>query len=145
MKQKSSFGYSVKIGVIGMMLLFLQFLLSCETVAVSKGDKPEIGPATSTKLLVSQQKMNLADIDRIEINEAFAPQYLAVEKELALDREKTNVHGGAIALGHPLGASGARISTTLLHAMQDRDATLGLATMCIGLGQGIATVYERLS
>jgi acetyl-CoA acetyltransferase len=86
----------------------------------------------------------LGDIGLIEINEAFAAQALAVMQLLEVDPEKVNVHGGAIALGHPLGASGARISTTLLHTMKERGVRYGLATMCIGAGQGIATVYERM-
>jgi acetyl-CoA acetyltransferase len=85
----------------------------------------------------------LADLDLIEINEAFAAQTLAVIRLLKADLEKVNVHGGAIAIGHPLGASGARIATTLIHAMERRGARLGLATMCIGGGQGIATIFER--
>ena len=89
--------------------------------------------------------MQLADIDLIEANEAFAAQFLAVGKTLGFDSEKVNVNGGAIALGHPIGASGARILVTLLHAMQARDKTLGLATLCIGGGQGIAMVIERLN
>jgi acetyl-CoA acyltransferase len=86
----------------------------------------------------------LKDIDLIELNEAFASQALACIRTLGLDEEKVNVRGGAIAIGHPLGASGARISTTLINNMVDRGANLGLATMCIGLGQGIATVFERV-
>ena len=86
--------------------------------------------------------LKLADIDLIEINEAFAAQALAVIKLLGADPEKVNVRGGAIAIGHPLGASGARIATTLIHAMIDRKARFGLATMCIGAGQGIATIFE---
>ncbi|MDZ7854572.1 MAG: hypothetical protein U5L98_18580 [Halomonas sp.] len=83
----------------------------------------------------------------MELNEAFAAQSLPVLKDLGLlddMDEKVNLHGGAIALGHPLGCSGARIITTLLNVMQERDTTLGLATMCIGMGQGVATVFERL-
>jgi acetyl-CoA C-acetyltransferase len=82
-------------------------------------------------------------IDLIEVNEAFAAQYLAVEKELGLDREKVNVNGGAIALGHPIGASGARVLVTLLHEMGKRDVKKGLATLCIGGGMGIAMCVER--
>jgi len=80
----------------------------------------------------------------VELNEAFAAQSLACIAMLKLDEEKVNVRGGAIAIGHPLGASGARITTTLIGAMTDRNATLGLATMCIGVGQGIAVVLERV-
>ena len=81
-------------------------------------------------------------MDLVEVNEAFAPQYLAVEKELALEREKTNVNGGAIALGHPLGATGTRLLLTLLLELRRRKARYGLATACIGGGQGIAMIVE---
>jgi len=89
--------------------------------------------------------VKLADIDLIEVNEAFAPQYLAVEKELGLDRGKTNVNGGAIALGHPLGATGTRLVLTLLYELRRRQARYGLATACIGGGQGIALIVESVS
>jgi acetyl-CoA acyltransferase len=101
-----------------------------------------IGPVPATHKALERAGLKLADIDLIEINEAFAAQTLAVIKLLKADSEKVNVRGGALAIGHPLGASGARIATTLLHAMKDRKAKLGLATMCIGAGQGIATVFE---
>jgi len=81
----------------------------------------------------------------IEVNEAFAAQILAVEKELKWDRSKLNVHGGAIALGHPVGATGAKILTTLLYALRNRNKKLGLVSLCIGGGQGVAMVVERLS
>jgi len=87
----------------------------------------------------------LADIDLIEVNEAFAPQYLSVEKELGLDRSKVNVNGGAIALGHPLGATGTRLVLTLLYELRRRQARYGLATACIGGGQGIALIVESVS
>ncbi len=83
-------------------------------------------------------------MDVIEINEAFAAQYLAVEKELGLDREKVNVNGGAIAIGHPLGASGARLLLTLMYELRDRRARYGVASLCIGGGQGIAAIVENL-
>jgi acetyl-CoA acyltransferase len=102
------------------------------------------GPVPATKKALKRAGLNLKDIDLIEINEAFAAQALACVRMLGVDESKLNVRGGAIAIGHPLGASGARISTTLLHAMKDRNATLGLATMCIGVGQGIATIFERV-
>lgn len=86
--------------------------------------------------------MSLDDMQLIEINEAFAAQYIAVERELGIDREKTNVHGGAIAIGHPLGASGARITTHLLHALRQRGGGFGLGAACIGGGQGIAVIVE---
>ena len=102
-----------------------------------------IGPAPAIRRALEKAKLELEDLDLFEINEAFAAQYLSVEKELGLDRDTVNVNGGAIALGHPLGCSGARITTTLLNAMEWKGAEVGLATMCIGLGQGIATIIER--
>ena len=86
--------------------------------------------------------LTLEEMDLVEVNEAFAAQYLAVEKELELDRERTNVNGGAIALGHPVGASGARLLLTLLLELRRRGGRYGLATLCIGGGQGIAAVVE---
>lgn len=102
-----------------------------------------IGPIDATKKVLAKAGWNLADLDLIEANEAFAAQCLAVAKELCLDPTKVNVNGGAIALGHPIGASGARILVTLLYEMQKRDAKKGLATLCIGGGQGIAAIVER--
>jgi len=102
------------------------------------------GPVPAVKKALKRAGLKLADIDVIELNEAFAAQALACIRMLGLDAQKVNVRGGAIAIGHPLGASGARIATTLVHNMLDRGATLGLATMCIGVGQGIATVFERV-
>jgi acetyl-CoA acyltransferase len=99
-------------------------------------------PATQKAL--KRAGLSLADIDLIELNEAFAAQAIACIRMLDLDEEKVNIRGGAIAIGHPLGASGARISTTLIHNMIDHDVQLGLATMCIGVGQGIATIFERV-
>jgi acetyl-CoA acyltransferase len=103
-----------------------------------------IGPVPATHKALERAGLKLDEIDLIEINEAFAAQTLAVIKLLKADPEKINVRGGALAIGHPLGASGARIATTLLHAMKDRKARFGLATMCIGAGQGIATIFERI-
>jgi acetyl-CoA acyltransferase len=103
-----------------------------------------IGPVPATHKALERARLKLDDIDLIEINEAFAAQTLAVIKLLKANPEKVNVRGGAIAIGHPLGASGARIATTLLHTMRDRKAKFGLATMCIGAGQGIATIFEAL-
>jgi acetyl-CoA acyltransferase len=103
-----------------------------------------IGPVPATHKALERAGLKLDDIDLIEINEAFAAQALAVIKLLKADPEKVNVRGGAIALGHPLGASGARIATTLIHALRDRGARFGLATMCIGAGQGIATIFEAV-
>jgi acetyl-CoA acyltransferase len=102
------------------------------------------GPVPATKKALKRAGMTLRDVGLIEINEAFAAQTLACARMLDLDMDKLNVRGGAIAIGHPLGASGARIATTLLHAMRDLDVSVGLATMCIGVGQGIATVFERI-
>ncbi len=105
------------------------------------------GPVPATRLALKRAGLTVSDIDLFELNEAFAAQTLPCIKDLGLlERidEKVNLNGGAIALGHPLGCSGARISTTLLNLMERRDVQFGLATMCIGLGQGIATVFERL-
>ena len=102
------------------------------------------GPVPAVQKVLKRAGLTLQDIDLIELNEAFAAQALACIRMLSLDEDKVNVRGGAIALGHPLGASGARIATTLINTMIDRDANLGIATMCIGLGQGIATVFERV-
>lgn len=105
------------------------------------------GPVPACQKALAQAGLAMSDIDRVELNEAFAAQALAVLKDLHLldvMDEKVNLYGGAIALGHPFGCSGARITGTLLSGMQDQDLTLGMATMCIGLGQGITTVLERL-
>ncbi|HBU8849181.1 acetyl-CoA C-acetyltransferase [Citrobacter sp. Cs237] len=103
-----------------------------------------LGPIPATKRALEKAKMTVSDLDLIEANEAFAAQYLAVARELDFPEEKVNVNGGAIALGHPIGASGARILVTLVHALQQRNKTTGLATLCIGGGQGIAVIVERL-
>ncbi|HAU4328930.1 acetyl-CoA C-acetyltransferase [Citrobacter freundii] len=104
-----------------------------------------MGPVPATQKALQLSGLQLSDIDLIEANEAFAAQFLAVGKTLGFDTQKVNVNGGAIALGHPIGASGARILVTLLHALQARDKTLGLATLCIGGGQGIAMIVERMN
>ena len=103
-----------------------------------------IGPAPSSRQALGRAGLKIEDMDLVEINEAFATQYLAVEKDLGLDREKTNVNGGAIALGHPLGASGARLALTLITELQKRGGRYGLASLCIGGGQGIAAIFERI-
>jgi acetyl-CoA acetyltransferase family protein len=103
------------------------------------------GPVPATKIALQKAGMTLEHIDLIEVNEAFAAQYLAVEKELGLDREKVNVNGGAIALGHPLGATGTRLVITLLYELRRRKKKYGLGTACIGGGQGIAMVVENLN
>lgn len=104
-----------------------------------------MGPVPATQKALKQCGLQLSDIDLIEANEAFAAQFLAVGKTLGFDPQKVNVNGGAIALGHPIGASGARILVTLLHALSAKDKTLGLATLCIGGGQGIAMIVERMN
>ena len=102
-----------------------------------------LGPVQAVKNALIRSDMKLEDIDLIEANEAFSAQSIAVDKELGFDHEKLNVNGGAIALGHPIGASGARILVTLLHEMKRRNAKTGLATLCIGGGQGVATIVTR--
>jgi len=109
------------------------------------GVPPEImgiGPVPSSRAALEKAGLKLSDMDLVEVNEAFAPQYLAVEKELGLDRDKTNVNGGAIALGHPLGATGTRLLLTILLELRRRKGRFGLATACIGGGQGIAMIVE---
>ncbi len=101
-----------------------------------------IGPAPAARLALKRAGLSLDDIDLIEVNEAFSPQYCAVEKELGLDRDKVNVDGGAIALTHPLGATGARITAHLLHELKRRGGGMGLGSACIGGGQGIAVIVE---
>ena len=111
------------------------------------GVEPEImgiGPVPATRAALQKAGLSLNQMDLVEVNEAFAAQYLAVEKELGLDRARTNVNGGAIALGHPLGATGTRLVLTLLHELRRRGGRYGLATACIGGGQGIAMIVERV-
>jgi acetyl-CoA acetyltransferase family protein len=136
-------------------------VLTTEELAKAKGLKPlarlvqwgvagvdptimGIGPAPAIQHALSRAGLKLSDIDAFEVNEAFAPQYLAVEKELGLPREKTNVNGGAIALGHPLGASGARITAHLVYELARRNGRFAVGSACIGGGQGLAVVLERL-
>ena len=112
------------------------------------GVPPEImgiGPVPAARAALQRAGLSLDQMDLVEVNEAFAPQYLAVEKELGLDRARTNVDGGAIALGHPLGASGARITAHLLHALRRRGGRYALGSACIGGGQGIAVIVEGMS
>ncbi|WAM43345.1 acetyl-CoA C-acetyltransferase [Edwardsiella piscicida] len=104
-----------------------------------------MGPVPACWRALKKAGLTLTDIDLIEANEAFAAQFLAVSNQMAWDGDKVNVNGGAIALGHPIGASGARIMVTLLHALRARDKSLGLATLCIGGGQGMAMIVERLN
>jgi acetyl-CoA acetyltransferase family protein len=136
-------------------------ILASETAIRQKGLKPMarlvtwatvgvdpsfmgMGPAPATRKALARAGLKLDDLDLIEVNEAFAGQYLAVEKELGLDREKVNVNGGAIALGHPLGASGTRLLLTVSHELKRRGKKYGLATACIGGGQGIAAIVEAI-
>jgi 3-oxoadipyl-CoA thiolase len=112
------------------------------------GVSPEVmglGPIPATRLALARAKLGIGDIDLIELNEAFASQAIACMRELGADPARVNVNVGAIALGHPLGASGARMVTTLVHEMRRRKARYGLATMCIGVGQGIAMIVERIA
>ncbi|MBL7764130.1 MAG: acetyl-CoA C-acyltransferase [Chitinophagaceae bacterium] len=104
-----------------------------------------IGPVPATRKALQRAGLSISDIDLIELNEAFASQSIACIRELGIDSNKVNVNGGAIALGHPLGCSGARISTTLLHEMRRRNAKYGLATMCVGVGQGASMIFENYS
>src|SRR6185295_1766791 len=111
------------------------------------GVAPEImgiGPVPATKIALEKAGLNLSQIDLVEVNEAFAAQYLSVEKVLELDRNKVNVNGGAIALGHPLGATGTRLVITLLYELRRQKKRYGLASACIGGGQGIAMVVESM-
>jgi acetyl-CoA C-acetyltransferase/acetyl-CoA acyltransferase 2 len=136
-------------------------VLTTEEFAKSKGLKPlarlvqwgiagvepslmGIGPAPAIRNALTRADLKLADMDLVEVNEAFGPQYLAVEKELGLDRAKTNVNGGAIALGHPLGASGARITTHLVYELARRGGRYAVGSACIGGGQGIAVIIEKV-
>jgi acetyl-CoA C-acetyltransferase len=102
-----------------------------------------IGPVPATQKVLEKTGLSLADVDIIEINEAFAAQVIACERELKFDRDRLNVNGGGIAIGHPIGMSGARIVLTLAYEMRARGVPLGLATLCISGGQGLAVVLER--
>ncbi|HXY31911.1 MAG TPA: acetyl-CoA C-acyltransferase [Gemmatimonadaceae bacterium] len=114
-------------------------------VAGVSPDVMGIGPVPATRKALERAGLKIEDIDLVELNEAFAAQSIACIRELGIDPVRVNVNGGAIALGHPLGSSGARIVTTLVHEMKRRGARYGLATMCIGVGQGIATIVERVA
>lgn len=125
--------------------LGLEVLATIKSYA-SAGVNPEImgtGPIPATRIALDKASLSIDDIDLVEANEAFAAQALCVLRDLEIDMKKVNVNGGAIALGHPIGASGARILVTLLHEMKKRDVKRGLATLCIGGGQGISVVVER--
>jgi acetyl-CoA acyltransferase len=104
-----------------------------------------IGPVGAVNKALKRANLKMSDLDLIELNEAFAVQNLAVIQELGIDEEKLNVHGGAVALGHPLGCSGARLIATLMNSLQTYDKRLGMATLCVGGGQGVATIFERLN
>jgi acetyl-CoA acyltransferase len=114
-------------------------------VAGVRPDIMGIGPVPAMKKALQRAGLQLSDIEIIELNEAFAAQSLSVVQVMDIDVEKLNPHGGALALGHPLGCSGARIIATLLNELQTENKTLGIATLCIGGGQGLATILERLS
>jgi acetyl-CoA acetyltransferase len=112
------------------------------------GVSPEVmglGPIPATRKALARAGLQMEDIDLIELNEAFAAQTIACIRELGMDFAKVNVNGGAIALGHPLGASGSRVVATLVHELRRRGLRYGLATMCIGVGQGIATIVENVT
>ncbi|PSR70234.1 acetyl-CoA acetyltransferase [Nocardia sp. MDA0666] len=112
------------------------------------GLSPEImglGPVEASRRALAKAGLSIGDIDLVEINEAFAAQVIPSYRDLGIDLDRLNVNGGSIALGHPFGATGARITTTLLHALQERDLRFGLETMCIGGGQGMAVIFERIS
>jgi acetyl-CoA acetyltransferase family protein len=102
-----------------------------------------IGPIPAVRRLLERTGVSVDDIDLVELNEAFASQSLEVVRDLGLDEKKVNVNGGAIALGHPLGMSGARLVVSLLHELRRRDGRYGLATLCVGVGQGVAALFER--
>jgi acetyl-CoA C-acetyltransferase len=111
------------------------------------GVAPEImgiGPVPAVRALLERQQLSLADVDLVELNEAFAAQVIACDRDLGFDAERLNVNGGAIALGHPIGCTGVRITTTLLHEMKKRDARRGLATLCVSGGMGLALLFERV-
>ncbi|MGZ3551409.1 MAG: thiolase family protein [Vulcanimicrobiaceae bacterium] len=113
-------------------------------VAGVSPDVMGLGPIPATRKALARAGLTMSDVDLVEINEAFAAQSIACLRDLEIDTAKANVNGGAIALGHPLGASGARIATTLLHELRRRGGRYGIATMCIGVGQGITTIFERI-
>jgi acetyl-CoA C-acetyltransferase len=102
-----------------------------------------IGPIPAVRRLLERTGVGIGDVDLVELNEAFASQSLAVVRELGIDEDRVNVNGGAIAIGHPLGMSGARLVVTLLHELRRRGGHYGIATMCVGVGQGQAALFER--
>jgi acetyl-CoA C-acetyltransferase/3-oxo-5,6-didehydrosuberyl-CoA/3-oxoadipyl-CoA thiolase len=114
-------------------------------VAGVSPDVMGLGPVPATRKALARAGLRISEIDLVELNEAFAAQAIACIRELGMDFAKVNVNGGAIALGHPLGASGSRVVTTLVHELKRRGSRYGLATMCIGVGQGIATIVENVT
>jgi len=126
--------------------LGLKPLVKVRATAVAGVDPAVMGtgPVPATQKALKRAGLKLADLDLIELNEAFAAQGLAVTRQLGMDPAKVNVYGGAIAMGHALGSSGSRLLTTLVHALHRRNGRYGLATMCIGVGQGIAMIVERV-
>ena len=125
----------------------LNILARIKSTAVV-GCPPELmglGPINASKKALKRANLSISDIDIVELNEAFASQSLACIKELKMDINKVNIHGGAIALGHPLGATGARITGKVATLLKNKNKKYGLATQCIGLGQGIATVLENIN
>lgn len=142
----------INVGAVAMLImsedkareLGLKPMAKIRAMGVAGVDPAEmgIGPVPAVKKALARAGLSLSDIDCIELNEAFAVQVLAVLKLLGINEDKVNTRGGAIAIGHPLGASGARIATTLLHRMRDQKSKFGIATMCVGQGQGVATIFE---
>ena len=135
----TSLEYAEKHGLKPMARLVTWGVSGCEPKIMG------IGPVPAIKQALEKAKLELKDLALIEINEAFSAQYLACQKELGFDPEIGNVNGGAVALGHPLAASGARLSLTLVHELQRRKERYGVASLCIGGGQGIAALWERMS
>jgi acetyl-CoA acetyltransferase family protein len=133
----STYGYARERG-----LPVLGRIVSWGTAGVEPG-LMGIGPAPATRIALERGGLRVSQLDVIEVNEAFAAQYLAVEKELGLDRDKTNLNGGGISIGHPLAATGARVTLSALYELRERDQQYALSTMCIGGGQGIAAILER--
>jgi acetyl-CoA acetyltransferase family protein len=127
----------------GLGIAPLARLVDHATVALDP-EQMGLGPVFAVRRLLERNGLTLADIDLIELNEAFAAQYLACEKLLGLDREKVNVNGGAVALGHPIAMSGARVILTLAHELKARGLKRGIATLCVGGGMGVATLIESV-
>jgi acetyl-CoA C-acetyltransferase len=120
----------------------LATILESESAGVDPA-RMGLGPVPATRTLMERCGLSIGDFDLIELNEAFAAQMLACQRELEFDMERTNVHGGAIALGHPIGATGARITTTLIHALRRHGKSLGLSTLCVSGGLGVSLVVRN--